>query len=49
MYSENEVHHEEAEIKLTGSRLEEEVNVAEWRCTDLAANIDGFFIPLVDY
>ena len=45
---------EEAEIKLTGSRLEEEANMAEIEKDKGDAriwlpNIDGFFIPLVDY
>ena len=45
---------EEAEIKLTGSRLEEEANMAEIEEDKGDAriwlpNIDGFFIPLVDY
>ena len=45
---------EEAEIKLTGSRLEEEANMAEIEEDKGDAriwlpNIDGFFFPLVDY
>ena len=45
---------EEAEIKLTGSVLEEEANMAEIEEDKGDAriwlpNIDGFFTPLVDY